>query len=173
MPIVAAQINRHKQIHLHGTFNEFRFAKLPFTKYLWRYCTRSMKVAHTVLCAMFATSLAFDPTPCPAKPYRYPVGYDPDNRKRPVTLHAPPVLRKTANETRRAVKWKPPVGYRPRTRLPRTPDTNDTIETVPWALPNVTENKPHTIDICSGMWMGDKILYKQCITMPVDQQTTT
>lgn len=125
---------------------------------------------------------------------RYPVGYNPDNRTRPNYHNYPVELllpdspampefldRCSENtcspmELKARPKWVPPEAYNPKRRrssgtafqtppLQRTDEDNAKnarLETVDWENDYDAEDK---IRLCTGIWMGRKILHKRCVTL--------
>jgi hypothetical protein len=116
------------------------------------------------------------PTPCPPSTRRYPIGYDPDNRTRPQWEHAisdtnPTLLPPPKRDFER---WQPPSAYNPRLRkknlskhrqqLKRT-DRPDYLETINFENMDDMDGK---IKLCTGIWMGRKILQKRCVCLDTD-----
>ena len=138
-----------------------------------------------------STALAFS---APRFPHglRYPVGYNPDNRTRPnyypaeLLLPDAPAMPEFLNrcsentcapmELKERPKWVPPEAYNPKRRrssgtafqtppLQRTDDDrpgNSALEHVDWENDYDTDDK---IRLCTGIWMGRKILHKRCVTL--------
>ena len=143
-----------------------------------------------------STALAFS---APRFPHglRYPVGYNPDNRTRPnyypaeLLLPDAPAMPEFLNrcsentcapmELKERPKWVPPEAYNPKRRrssgtafqtppLQRTDEDrpgNSALEHVDWENDYDTDDK---IRLCTGIWMGRKILHKRCVTL--DQNDT-
>ena len=121
----------------------------------------SMHISSLILCC----ATAFDMSMLSA---RYPVGYDPDNRVRP--NHMPPCMPacdlKPTSDLKAKPKWKPPVGYDPKKRklALRAPITGQELETIHF------ENDYDTkLKLCTGIWMGNKILEKRCVWLDYDK----
>tara|TARA_B110001450_G_scaffold4596_1_gene4727 strand:- start:4566 stop:4859 length:294 start_codon:yes stop_codon:yes gene_type:complete len=84
-------------------------------------------------------------------------------------------------ELKERPKWVPPEAYNPKRRrssgtafqtppLQRTDDDrpgNSALEHVDWENDYDTDDK---IRLCTGIWMGRKILHKRCVTL--DQNDT-
>lgn len=134
-----------------------------------------MRGAH-VLALMVAASAprclaAFaQPTSSIAPTLRYPVGYDPDNRARPVyytgdTLLPPPV-HPTRGTAKRA-RWSPPRGYEPATRnMPQQYES----ERSTFINHNSSQfNNDSHVQLCTGIWMGRVILHKHCVVLDRDE----
>ena len=141
-----------------------------------------------------STALAFSAPRFPHG-LRYPVGYNPDNRTRPNyypaelllpdALAMPEFLDRCSQHTENTCapmglnerpKWVPPEAYNPKRRrstgtafqtppLQRTDEDNAKnarLETVDWENDYDAEDK---IRLCTGIWMGRKILHKRCVTL--------
>ena len=116
--------------------------------------------AHTVSCLSFSMLCNIFA--------RYPVGYNPDNRTRPnyrpvpelrpyETECSPFELTHDKNDKKRGPdkKWQPPCGYDPKKRpkLAFLPQSNE-----------ADPDPDHTLKLCTGIWIGNKILEKKCIS---------
>ena len=130
----------------------FELAMKPiFVAFLIIACAHTVScLSFSMLCNIFA---------------RYPVGYNPDNRTRP-NYRPVPELRpyepecspfELTHDKKRGPdkKWQPPCGYDPKKRpklafLPQ----NDKADPDP----------DHTLKLCTGIWIGNKILEKKCIS---------
>ena len=146
-----------------------------------------------------STAPAFSAPRFPHGP-RYPVGYNPDNRTRPNYYPAelllpdapamPEFLDRCSQHTENTCapmglnerpKWVPPEAYNPKRRrstgtafqtppLQRTDEdkvVNSNLEHVNWENDYDADDK---IRLCTGIWMGRKILHKRCVTL--DQNDT-
>lgn len=124
---------------------------------------------------------------------RYPVGYNPDDRTRPVYFPSIelqpkptwPPLRNTSWQPPEGyvptqecknkhcahcdtcpdkTKWQPPTGYVPPAyRRARNLRGGNNMETVPWADDHTDDPHDARIKLCTGMWMGKVILDKRCV----------
>ena len=141
-----------------------------------------------------STALAFSAPRFPHG-LRYPVGYNPDNRTRPNyypaelllpdALAMPEFLDRCSQHTENTCapmglnerpKWVPPEAYNPKRRrstgtafqtppLQRTDEdkvVNSNLEHVNWENDYDADDK---IRLCTGIWMGRKILHKRCVTL--------
>ena len=120
---------------------------------------------------------------------RYPVGYDPDDRTRPslrcARQHcscpllprrhdAPPTL-----DPEPQAPWTPPVGYDPSARRSPPRATHGSalhlsslyrkneVEEIAWDPSQRTHDDGQTT-LCTGIWMGKKILFKTCVDIQRD-----
>ena len=100
---------------------------------------------------------------------RYPVGYDPDNRVRPnyMPLCQLPACERV-NTLQAKPKWEPPVGYDPKKRklALRAPITEQELETIHFENDYDTDTK---LKLCTGIWMGNKILEKRCVWLDYEK----
>ena len=140
-----------------------------------------LSAAHTLLLLTAITAATAYSTP------RYPVGYDPDDRTRPSLRTArqhcacpslPTPLPHDAGPRPDAQPWKPPVGYDPLKRRSPPRATHGSalhlsslyrkqgVEEIAW---DPTQRKHGDSDdggkttLCTGIWMGKKILFKTCV----------
>lgn len=108
-----------------------------------------------------------------AESSRYPVGYNPDNRTRPNYKPLPDLRTPDmwAGESacspmlQPRPKWEPPVGYDPKKRKLafvdlRTPKTDEVLETINFENMHDADGR---LKLCTGIWMGNKILEKRCV----------
>ena len=122
----------------------------------------------------FVVSYAYNPMPMPPFAGRYQVGYDPARRGRPT-----PPLRKDVIRNKR---WKPPAGYVPASRRDQHPNDPPLRRANPSAFRNSTSveyiewdnhsDKPGEVSLCSGIWMGNKILYRTCVVFSKPDNTS-
>lgn len=121
-----------------------------------------------VFLALLAHSVAYNPMPLPPSRGRYQVGYDPDNRGRPASV--PPLRKNVLHDRREGRRWQPPEGYAPqrrRLRLRAPAQSSNPPETIDWANPEDPHTQQETT-LCSGIWMGNTILHKTCVTLSLD-----
>jgi len=107
---------------------------------------------------------------------RYPVGYNPDLRTRP--NYYPSGLSDVNEESDCVEKvknipqnetlelkprpvWKPPVGYDPKSR--RLQNVKPGTENLDFTNPPVQISNDGRKMLCTGIWMGNTILKKQCV----------
>ena len=127
---------------------------------------RSMHILALLVAAYLPRGMNAFSSPTPP-PLRYPVGYDPDCRERPMYYPSPDVLlpRPTRSDTKRT-RWEPPRGYVPR---PRSTDVSDNAPSVDRA-PFINDDPPFDytdgrVRLCTGIWMGRVILHKHCVVL--------
>ena len=135
---------------------------------------KSYLLALLAMCCFLFLAHAYNPMPIPPFHGRYQIGYDPLNRGRPV-----PPLRKDVLRNRR---WKPPTGYVPASRRDQHPNDPPLRRANPSAFRNSTSveyiewdnhsDKPGEVSLCSGIWMGNKILYRTCVVFSKPDNTS-
>ena len=107
----------------------------------------------------------------PTPQNRYPVGYNPDDRTRPVYFPSIELQPKPTWPPLRNTSWQPPEGYVPTKECKnkhcahraRNLRGGSTMETVPWADEHTDDPHDARIKLCTGMWMGKVILDKRCV----------
>ena len=107
----------------------------------------------------------------PTPQNRYPVGYNPDDRTRPVYFPSIELQPKPTWPPLRNTSWQPPEGYVPTQECKnkhcahqaRNLRGGSTMETVPWADEHTDDPYDARIKLCTGMWMGKVILDKRCV----------
>lgn len=107
---------------------------------------------------------------------RYPVGYNPDLRTRPdyyssraidenkINNYITKIENNNQNETlelKQRPVWKPPVGYDPKSRnMQNLKSGTDNLE---FTNPPVEISDDGRRMLCTGIWMGNTILQKNCV----------
>ena len=107
----------------------------------------------------------------PTPQNRYPVGYNPDDRTRPVYFPSIELQPKPTWPPLRNTSWQPPEGYVPTQECKNKHCAHracnlrggSSMETVPWADDHTDDPHDARIKLCTGMWMGKVILDKRCV----------
>ena len=111
---------------------------------------------------------------------RYPVGYDPDNRTRPQAVQSLKRPQRTDSpnnmplcmpvcELKPKPKWEPPIGYDPKNRKLhlRALVKDEVLETINFVNDYDADTK---LKLCTGIWLGNKILQKKCVWLDYDEK---
>ena len=120
-------------------------------------------------CVSSVSSTAFDLRMLSKYP-RYPVGYNPDDRRRPNyqplsdsrRSHSQTSTTDSQTSTSRVRTWNPPVGYDPQKRklALSTPNSDKVLDTINFENEYDPDGR---LKLCTGIWMGNKILEKRCV----------